>query len=154
MNMLDIAYQIPEWVQTLAVAAAANLTADAAKQGIKTTVLEVRTVLGQVQSWAKDHFGEKASITKSIDKVLAEPNNKAVQERLIQDLKDDASPDQLASFQILIQELKQHTHSVSQQHSGSGHNINASGGGDAFGGNKICIDKIVISEKKKNPHPG
>src|SRR6478609_3970830 len=86
-------------VNTLVLGAVSASATEAAKQSVKI-------VFDKIQSWAKSQFGEKGSVTKSLATVSANPEDKQAQERLIQDLQEDSTPEQLQELHSLIEELK------------------------------------------------
>ena len=99
MDASQLIHQIPDLVNTFAIAAMPTLQAEVTTRGVKL-------ILDKIQSWAKLQFGEKGSVTKSLSTVCTIPDDKQAQERLIQDLQEDSTPEQLQELHSLIEELK------------------------------------------------
>jgi hypothetical protein len=110
MDASQLIHHIPDYVQIYAAAAMMDypgkLAGEISKQGAQATIAGIKTVFNKIQTWAHSYFGEKASVTKSLNAVRENPEDKQAQERLIQDLQEDSTPEQLQELHSLIEELK------------------------------------------------
>lgn len=102
--MIDIVHAVQTIATGAALAYTSKLGEAFVEQSAKDTTTVLKNCLQKIKLWAIDCLGEKASLTKSLEKVISNPEDKKTQERLIEDLQDEQE-ENIQPLMLLIQEL-------------------------------------------------
>lgn len=141
---------IPYWVQTIAIAATTAYTSKMGEaiveQSANGTIDVLKNCLQKIKDWAISRFGEKASVTKSLEKVMANPEDKKTQERLIEDLQGEQN-ENIRPLEQLIQELSQ---SIPENTTTIGVNVEGDVTGGYIAGGDIHLHQYQVPGVKKN----
>jgi uncharacterized phage infection (PIP) family protein YhgE len=152
-------------IQDLLKQAMDGATKEAGKQVLLIGAKTVQKQLQRAINALKAMFGNASPAIQQLEGLQAHPEEFELQQKLIYSLTQEIAELKKSSSGLVglesaleeIQSLHQETKnlasqlqvSLTQSHSGSGHNISATGGGDAFGGDKNIHHHHYV-EKKKN----